>query len=90
MLWRKALPSPNFGCATVANDVVFTVTYNGEVYAFQTKSGARLWSVRAPAGVNACPAVAGNMLIVGAGVLPEGSSTAQPAVVAYRLMPSGS
>lgn len=84
-LWQRMLPSPNFGCATVANDVVFTATYGGTVYAFGAKSGSLLWSARAPAGINACPAVAGDTLVVGAGVLLENATTDQPAVVAYRL-----
>ena len=29
VLWERRLPSPNFGCATVARDVVFTSTYDG-------------------------------------------------------------
>ena len=35
-IWERRLPSPNFGCATVADDVVFTSTYDGVVYAFAT------------------------------------------------------
>ncbi len=72
MLWERRLPSPNFGCATVSNDVVFTSTYAGTVYAFAVEDGALLWTGRLPAGVNACPAVVGELLLVGAGVrLPE-------------------
>ena len=33
-LWTRRLPSPNFGCATVSNDIVFTSTFDGTVYAF--------------------------------------------------------
>ena len=33
-LWVRRLPSPNFGCATVSNDVVFTSTFDGTAYAF--------------------------------------------------------
>ena len=29
-------PSPNFGCATVANDVVFTSTFDGTVYGLES------------------------------------------------------
>jgi outer membrane protein assembly factor BamB len=66
--WKEALPSPDFGCATVANGVVFTSTFAGRVYAFDTRDGARLWSTRLPAGVNACPSLAEDILLVGAGV----------------------
>lgn len=67
-LWQRRLPSPNFGCATVAGNVVFTSTYRGVVYAFAARDGSLLWQWRMGAGVNACPAVAGDMLLVGAGI----------------------
>jgi outer membrane protein assembly factor BamB len=71
-LWERRLPSPNFGCATVSNDVVFTSTYAGTVYAFAARDGRLLWRGRLRAGLNACPAVAGDLLLVGAGVrLPD-------------------
>jgi len=83
--WRHDLPSPNFGCATVANDVVFTATYDGRIYAFQTATGKLLWTAQAPAGINSCPAVSGDTLVVGAGVLLEDNPAADPQVVVYRL-----
>jgi outer membrane protein assembly factor BamB len=86
-LWTKHLSSPNFGCATVARNVVLTATYAGVVYAFDTVTGRQLWSVHEPAGINACPTVAGNLLLVGAGALPEGMPVT-PQLVAYRL-PTG-
>ena len=58
-LWTRRLPSPVFGCATTAGDVVFTTTYAGRAYAFDQATGKELWSVKEPAGANACPAVAG-------------------------------
>jgi outer membrane protein assembly factor BamB len=67
-LWERRFPSPNFGCATVANDVVFTSTYDGNVYAFATSSGKLLWRAQMRTGINACPAVVGDRLLVGAGV----------------------
>ena len=36
VLWQHKLPSMDFGAATVANDVVFTSTYAGTIYAFDT------------------------------------------------------
>src|SRR5262245_689601 len=66
-LWERLLPKAVFGCATVANDVVFTATYEGRIYAFAASDGRLLWSRRARAGVNACPAVAGDLLLVPAG-----------------------
>jgi outer membrane protein assembly factor BamB len=81
--WSRRLSSPDFGCATVANDVVFTSTYDGTVYAFAVQDGGLLWHARMPAGVNACPAVAGDLLLVGAGVKRPGDG--RPQLVALGL-----
>jgi outer membrane protein assembly factor BamB len=84
-LWERRLPSPSFGCATVSNDVVFTSTYAGTVYAFAVEDGELLWRGRLPAGLNACPAVVGDLLLVGAGVrLPERRDSS-PKLVAFKL-----
>jgi outer membrane protein assembly factor BamB len=66
VLWQKKLPTMNFGAATVANDVVFTSSYAGVIYAFDTKTGKTLWTAKAPAGINAFPAIDGDTLLVGA------------------------
>ena len=67
VLWQHKLPSMDFGSAAVANDVVFTSTYAGTVYAFDTQTGKTLWTVKAPAGINSFPAIDGDTLLVGAG-----------------------
>ena len=72
-LWSRRFPSANFGCATVANDVVFTSTYDGNVYGLDVADGRTLWRAKLRAGVNSCPAVAGDELVVGAGVPRRGS-----------------
>ena len=72
-LWARRFPSANFGCATVANDVVFTSTYDGSVYGLAVGDGRILWRAKLRAGVNSCPAVAGDELLVGAGVPRRGS-----------------
>jgi alcohol dehydrogenase (cytochrome c) len=66
VLWEHKLPSIDLGAATVANDVVFTSTYAGTIYAFDTKTGKTLWTTKAPAGINSFPAVDGNTLLIGA------------------------
>ncbi len=43
-VWERRLGSANFGCATVANDVVFTSTFDGSVYAFGASDGKLLWT----------------------------------------------
>lgn len=66
-LWTRHFPAPAFGCATVANDVVFVPTFDGRIYALAADTGRTLWQARAPAGINACPAIDGDTLLVGAG-----------------------
>ena len=66
VLWQHRLPSMVFGAATVANDVVFTSTYDGTIHAFATATGRQLWKANARAGINSFPAIAGRTLLVGA------------------------
>lgn len=84
-VWTRKLPSPVFGCATAAADLVVTATYDGRVYALDADTGATRWTAREPAGVNACPAVAGDLLVVPAGAEPPSIATPTPVVDAYRL-----
>jgi alcohol dehydrogenase (cytochrome c) len=81
-VWEVRLPSPVFGCATVSNGVVFATTFDGLVYGFDVRDGRRLWRAPLRAGINACPAVVGDMLVVGAGVPRSGGVTE---VVAFGL-----
>jgi outer membrane protein assembly factor BamB len=82
-LWERRLPSPDFGCATVAHDVVFTSTFDGTLYGFRTSDGKLLWRAIAPAGVNACPSVTGPRLFVAAGVRRDAHS--QLELIAYEV-----
>jgi alcohol dehydrogenase (cytochrome c) len=82
--WKQHFPSPAFGAATVANDVVFTETLAGKIYAFDAMTGKALWTTSAPAGINAFPAVTKNMLIVGAGATGK-QKHPQNEIVAYSL-----
>lgn len=77
--WTRIFPQPDFGCATAADGVVFTSTFDGTVYALSARTGSTLWTVKAGAGINSCPALGKGMLVVGAGL---GKSSA---VVAYAL-----
>jgi uncharacterized cupredoxin-like copper-binding protein len=84
IVWQNHLPSPAYGAATVANDVVFTSTLSGKVYAFDAKSGKALWTTRGPAGINAFPAVTKDMLIIGAGATSK-IKNPKNEIVAYSL-----
>ena len=82
-LWTTKLPQMPLGGATVANDLVFTTTFSGEVVALLRKNGSIVWRARLPAGSNATLAIAGSTLLAGAGV--PLTTTQHPVVVAYRL-----
>jgi outer membrane protein assembly factor BamB len=75
-VWERQLPKPSLGCATVAAGVVFTSTFDGALYGFDTRSGATLWRSRTDAGINTCPALSGDKLIVAAGLGPHGEIVA--------------
>jgi outer membrane protein assembly factor BamB len=64
--WQVDLPAMNVGAATVANDVVFTATLDGVFRAYAAASGKPVWSYQAGAGINAPPAVAGDLVVVAA------------------------
>jgi outer membrane protein assembly factor BamB len=57
-----------------------------KIYAFSTATGKQLWSARAPAGINAFPAVTDRMLLVGAGT-PGLGTNPRPvySLLAYSL-----
>ena len=83
ILWDRRQPAPDFGCATVSNDLVFTSTVDGSLYAYATSDGNLVWHERMRAGVNACPAVVGDLVLFGAGIKRPGG--AMPELVAFGL-----
>lgn len=83
ILWERNFTSEIFSGVTVINDLVFTATYDGMIYALNKETGDTSWTYQAPGRINAWPAVAGNNLI-----WPVGSGTA-PAVVAFDLVTPG-
>lgn len=87
-IWTTRFPAPAFGCATVANDVVFTATLDGRIYGLSAADGRVLWTAQARAGINACPAVDGDELLVGAGTDYPTLTNERYELVAFRL-PSG-
>ncbi len=72
-LWYKKFDSINVGGATVVNDLVFTATNDGNIYAFQKETGERVWKYMAPAGINGWPAATGDTIVwpCGVGRSPE-------------------
>ena len=84
VLWERKLPQMNFGAATVANDVVFTSTFDGTMYALHAESGRTLWRAKARAGVNSFPAIDGDTVLVGAAA-PGFFKKPVFELIAYRL-----
>jgi hypothetical protein len=63
ILWDHHFDSGLYGGATVVNDLVFTGTFDGMLFAFDRNTGKQLWSYKAPAAVNAWPAVSGDTIV---------------------------
>jgi len=83
--WDDKLPSSPYGAAAVTNNVVFTTTYNGHLYAFNATTGAILLNTPLSAGSNAPVAIAGDYVIAGAAVPLSG----QALIIAYQLGATG-
>jgi outer membrane protein assembly factor BamB len=83
VLWTTQLPTMAFGAATVSNDLVFTTTFDGTVYAFSKKDGSIVWQDKLPARTNAPLTIAGDTLVTAASY-PEVAGQ-KPQIVAYRL-----
>jgi outer membrane protein assembly factor BamB len=81
--WDRKLPSSPYGAATVTNGVVFTTTYDGMLYAFNSDTGDELWKTKLSAGTNAPVAVFGDTVVT-AGSLPSGPGQ-KAQIIAYRL-----
>jgi outer membrane protein assembly factor BamB len=85
--WDTPLPSSPYGAATVTNDVVFTTTFNGDLYALDAVTGAILFKTPMSAGSNAPVAVDGDYVIAGAGA--AFSSKERDMIIAYKLGATG-
>jgi outer membrane protein assembly factor BamB len=85
--WADHLPSSPYGAAAVTNNVVFTTTYSGYLYAFNAATGAILLKRALSAGTNAPVTIDGDYVIVGAGVAP--SAKDKPLIIAYKLGATG-
>ena len=87
-LWTRKLPSAPFGCATVASDVVFVPDLRRADLRALGRDRGVLWSDRAQAGINGCPSVAGDTLLVPAGAPHRDFAEPVPQLIAYRLSSS--
>ena len=82
--WTHRVPSPLFGCTTVADDVVFAPSFDGRIRGLSTESGKVLWQARLRAGINSCPAIVDDLLLVGAGA-PRSDGKGIAELVAYGI-----
>ena len=81
--WDDKLPSTPYGAAAITNNVVFTTTYHGDLYAFNAATGAILLKTPLSASSNAPVTIDGDYVIVGAGTAV--SKSQQPLIIAYKL-----
>jgi outer membrane protein assembly factor BamB len=79
ILWQHPFDHPAFSGVTVVNDLLFTCTFPGMVYALSRTDGHVVWQWQAPGGTNAWPAVAGDTI-----VFPFGLGDS-PSVIALSL-----
>jgi mono/diheme cytochrome c family protein len=88
VLWDTKLSQMPDGDATVANDLVFTTTFDGYLLAFNRADGSIVWKKKLPAFTNAPVAIAGDTLITAASY--PGGKGQRTEVVAFRLGAHGS
>jgi hypothetical protein len=80
ILWDKNLPSGGYGGATVVNDLIFTGTFDGMLYAFKCDTGEQVWNYKTPAGINAWPSFVGDMM-----VLPIAGPGGPASIIGFKL-----
>jgi outer membrane protein assembly factor BamB len=85
--WDVKLKSSPYGAATIANDVVFTTTFDGTLHGFNVDTGKQIFSTKLSAGTNAPVAINDDTLIT-AGTLPGGRGQ-KALIIAYRLGATG-
>jgi len=83
IVWDDKLPATPYGAAAVTNDIVFTTTYNGDLYAFNAATGVILLKRPLSAGTNAPVTIAGDYIITAASA-PK-SNGQQALIIAYKL-----
>ena len=85
--WDHKLPSSAYGAATIANDVVFTTTFDGTRYGLDATNGTEVFKTKLSAGTNAPVGVYGDTVVTAAS-FPQGPGQ-KALIVAYRLGAKG-
>lgn len=82
----KVQPAVEISAGYVANDVWFVGSLDGQVRAYNTQTGDRLWTSQKHGSVASSLWVHGDMLLWGAGVPKRfGGNAGQPGLFAYTL-----
>ncbi len=81
--WDTRVADLPLGAATVSNDLVFTVLYEGVLIALNRNTGAIVYRQQLPTSANAPIAIAGNTVLAPAGGPTTGKGGGDPLVVAY-------
>jgi outer membrane protein assembly factor BamB len=63
ILWNYEFDRVAFGGVTIVNDLLFTATLDGMIYALSRADGTVVWQWQAPGGTNAWPAVSGDTIV---------------------------
>ncbi len=85
--WDTKLPSSPYGATAVTDGVVFTTTFDGDLYALNATTGAILMHTPMSAGTNAPVTIDGDYVIAGAGA--PFAKTQQPLIIAYTIGGNG-
>jgi outer membrane protein assembly factor BamB len=86
--WQHQFASSPYGGAAVSNDLVWTTTFDGTLWALNKNTGAAVWHTKLSAGTNSTVAIDGDTVLTGAG-FPEGKGQ-KATFVAYRIGATGS
>ncbi|HKF81341.1 MAG TPA: PQQ-binding-like beta-propeller repeat protein [Solirubrobacterales bacterium] len=79
--WKRRFPSSLYGPTTTTNDLVFSTTFDGRLFALDADSGKEAWEEDLPVIVEGGMAISGDMLLARAG----SAATETPKLLAYRL-----
>jgi outer membrane protein assembly factor BamB len=81
--WDRKLPHGMYGGATLTNDLVFTTTYDGTLWALARRTGRVVWKAPLPAGSIAPVAISGDTVLSAGGI--RTAKRQRLAITAFRL-----
>ena len=64
---------------------MFAPSFDGRIRGLSTETGKVLWQARLRAGINSCPAIVDDLLLVGAGAPPFDGGREIAELVAYGI-----